>query len=406
MIQIKQNLVSKSKYNIKCPYSMTPQYVTFHNTDNDAPAKNEISYMISNNNEISFHLAVDDIEAIQGIPFNRNAWHAGDGNGDGNRKSIGVEICYSELGANNAKFKKAEANAVIICAQLLKQFNLSIDRLKPHKHWSGKDCPSVTNHAEFIARVKAELYGSSPNRPSESIKYKNGDYNCNAKVISSDGILSVRESRPVNGNLGNKLGELHTNDIVFVGYCLDGWFGINFNGKQGFINGEYVELVKENEVTDNYKYKNGDYNCKAKIVSSDGVLSVREARPINGELSEKIGNLKSGDIINVGYCLNNWFGIIYNGNQGFICGDYIELIKIELPSISKPWKNGTYQVKAKVTENLNCRKGRPGQSNYSTIIKVIPKGTIITIDYCLNGWFSTYDFGQVGFVSGDYIQLI
>lgn len=157
-MEIKQNLVSSSKYKIKCPYEMKPEYITFHNTDNNAPAKNEIAYMIRNDNEVSFHVAVDDVEAIQGIPFNRNAWHCGDGGkGNGNRKSIGVEICYSSLGKNNDKFKKSEANAVEICSQLLKQFGLNIDRLKPHKYWSGKNCPSVTNHNEFIEKVKKRL---------------------------------------------------------------------------------------------------------------------------------------------------------------------------------------------------------------------------------------------------------
>lgn len=156
-MEIKQKLVDSSKYNIKCPYTMKPEYVTFHNTDNDASAKNEISYMISNNNEVSFHVAVDDVEAVQGILFNRNAWHCGDSNGSGNRKSIGVEICYNKLGPSNPKFKKAEENAVQICAQLLKEFGLGIDKLKPHKYWSGKNCPSTTNHESFIERVGKQL---------------------------------------------------------------------------------------------------------------------------------------------------------------------------------------------------------------------------------------------------------
>lgn len=39
---------------------MTPRYITIHNTDNDASAMNEVKYMISNNNKVSFHVAVDD----------------------------------------------------------------------------------------------------------------------------------------------------------------------------------------------------------------------------------------------------------------------------------------------------------------------------------------------------------
>ena len=140
-----------------------------HNTDNSAPAKNEVNYMINNNNQVSFHVAVDDIEAIQGIPFDRNAWAAGDGaNGKGNRESIHVEICKNTLGANNPTFKKCEDNAVKVCAQLLKQFGLGIDRLRSHRSWSGKNCPSTTNFDSFKARVEKELKAMSQTR-----KYRN-----------------------------------------------------------------------------------------------------------------------------------------------------------------------------------------------------------------------------------------
>ena len=69
-----QRLISSDKYNIKCPYSMSPKGICIHNTANDATASNEVAYMQSNNNEVSFHIAIDDVEAIQAIPFNRNAW--------------------------------------------------------------------------------------------------------------------------------------------------------------------------------------------------------------------------------------------------------------------------------------------------------------------------------------------
>lgn len=76
-LKIVQLLCSKSKYSKKCPYSMTPQYITIHNTSNDASAKAEVSYMIGNSSQTSFHYAVDDVQVVQGIPTNRNAWHAG-----------------------------------------------------------------------------------------------------------------------------------------------------------------------------------------------------------------------------------------------------------------------------------------------------------------------------------------
>ena len=65
MVPIRENLVPKDKYAIKCPYTRTPTRVVIHNTANDAPAANEISYMRYNDLEISFHYAVDDVNIVQ-----------------------------------------------------------------------------------------------------------------------------------------------------------------------------------------------------------------------------------------------------------------------------------------------------------------------------------------------------
>jgi N-acetylmuramoyl-L-alanine amidase CwlA len=167
-MNIIKNLVDKSKYNIKCPYEMNAEYITVHNTANDASARNEIAYMTSNNNEVSFHLAVDDIEVVQGLPLDRNGWHCGDGNGKGNRKSIGIEICYSKSGGD--KFIKAEQNAVELIVQLLKERNWGIDRVKKHQDWSNKYCPHRTldmGWNRFIKMIEAKL-NCSPQSGTQS----------------------------------------------------------------------------------------------------------------------------------------------------------------------------------------------------------------------------------------------
>ncbi|MCY8247966.1 N-acetylmuramoyl-L-alanine amidase [Bacillus inaquosorum] len=138
--KVVKNLVSKSKYGLKCPNPMKAEYITIHNTANDASAVNEISYMKNNSSSTSFHFAVDDKQVIQGIPTNRNAWHTGDGtNGTGNRKSIGVEICYSKSGG--PRYKAAEKLAIKFVAQLLKERGWGIDRVRKHQDWNGKYCP-------------------------------------------------------------------------------------------------------------------------------------------------------------------------------------------------------------------------------------------------------------------------
>jgi uncharacterized protein YraI len=78
----------------------------------------------------------------------------------------------------------------------------------------------------------------------------------------------------------------------------------------------------------------------------------------------------------------------------------------KLPSTGKPWKNGTYNAKVKVTaSSLNVRQGRPGSGKYNTIIGKLTKGTVVTVGYCLDGWFGVIINGQQGFISGDYVVL-
>ncbi|OLF86327.1 N-acetylmuramoyl-L-alanine amidase [Bacillus paralicheniformis] len=183
-ISVRKNLVASSKHSLKCPYSMNAKYITFHNTANDAPAANEIAYMNRNGSSTSYHFAVDDKEVVQGIPTNRNAWHCGDGDGPGNRSSIGVEVCYSKSGG--AKYKAAEKLAIKFIAQLLKERGWGVDRVKKHQDWSGKYCPHrVLDEGRWDAvkaAIAAELKAlggkssSSASKPSGSTyTVKKGD---------------------------------------------------------------------------------------------------------------------------------------------------------------------------------------------------------------------------------------
>ncbi|ARW39813.1 N-acetylmuramoyl-L-alanine amidase [Bacillus amyloliquefaciens] len=170
-IAVKKRIVESEKYALKCPNPMTPEYITLHNTANDASAANEISYMTGNSESTSYHFAVDDKEVIQGIPLNRNAWHSGDGtNGTGNRKSIAVEICYSKSGG--ARYRAAETLAIKFVAQLLKERGWGIDRVRKHQDWNGKYCPhrilSEGRWDEVKAAIEKELKALGGGKTSSS----------------------------------------------------------------------------------------------------------------------------------------------------------------------------------------------------------------------------------------------
>lgn len=154
------DILPKDLWGIKCPNEMKAECIVVHNTANDASAEDEIAYMKKTPySYTSYHYAVDDKEVRQAIPYNRNAYHAGDGEyGDGNRKGIGIEICYSKSGGS--KFIEAENNAAMFIAELLKEFGWGIDRVKKHQDFSGKYCPHRTldmGWDRFISKVRGYM---------------------------------------------------------------------------------------------------------------------------------------------------------------------------------------------------------------------------------------------------------
>ena len=146
MVKIRKNLLPESLYYWKSPYEMKPTRIVVHNTANDASADAEIKYMHRSQEQggvqVSYHYAVDDIEAVQGLPENRNGWHAGDGNGKGNREGIAIEICYSKSGGE--RFIKAEQNAAELIVDILNRYGWGMDKITKHQDYMDKYCPHRT----------------------------------------------------------------------------------------------------------------------------------------------------------------------------------------------------------------------------------------------------------------------
>lgn len=180
MVKIRQNLLPQSLYSWKSPYKMTPTRIVVHNSANDASADEEIKFMhktkAQGGVQVSYQYAVDDIEVVQGLPENRNGWHAGDGDGKGNREGIGIEICYSyckkKVNGNwvadeekwnkyyKNKFIKAEQNAVELIVDILKRYGWGIDKVTKHQDYMNKYCPHRTldmGWDRFLKMIQDEL---------------------------------------------------------------------------------------------------------------------------------------------------------------------------------------------------------------------------------------------------------
>ena len=156
------NWLPLNKRYLKASYDMVPKGIIVHNTASAQSARDVVSQMLSNASPVSFHVAIDENEAVEAIPFSRNAWHAGDGpNGFANRNLIGIEIARST--SPQDIYLKAEDNAAAYIAEVLKQYGWGVDKLYKHKQFSATACPHRTEELgwqRFINKVQKELDNS------------------------------------------------------------------------------------------------------------------------------------------------------------------------------------------------------------------------------------------------------
>lgn len=111
-----------------------PLGVTIHNTEAidvasaTTMAEQYVRATVNGNmNDVRVHFYVDDICAWQMLPLTLQGWHAADGNGNGNTKTIAIEVI--------GNLEKAEKNAAKLVAYLLNKYGLTTDNLYTHTYW-------------------------------------------------------------------------------------------------------------------------------------------------------------------------------------------------------------------------------------------------------------------------------
>ena len=173
--------------------------VTVHNTDwisvasGTTPAEQYTRATVNGNmKDVRVHYYVDNTCTWQNLPLSLSGWHAADGSGNGNRRTIAIECIMSSV--YNATDKKSEDNCARLAAALLKKYNLGIDHLYTHTHWlnvrdgksgsvdflntaknSYKNCPAyiLPHWAEFKKKVESYLNsGSTSSSSTEKQLYR------------------------------------------------------------------------------------------------------------------------------------------------------------------------------------------------------------------------------------------
>ncbi|MEC1429933.1 N-acetylmuramoyl-L-alanine amidase [Bacillus subtilis] len=212
MVNIIQDFIPKGNKN-RPAYPMNPLYITVHNTSNTAKGADAASharYVKNPETATSWHFTVDDKKIYQHLPLNENGWHAGDGNGTGNRKSIGIEICENSDG----DFEKAVSNAQWLIKKLMKEQGISFANVVPHKHWSGKECPRKL--LDRWDSFKAGINGAASS-PTKTVKKTTGD---TYTVKKGDTLSEIAKEHGVSVASLQSLNGIKNPNLIKVGQVL------------------------------------------------------------------------------------------------------------------------------------------------------------------------------------------
>lgn len=212
--------------------------ITVHNTDriivasNTTPAEQYTRATVNGNmKDVRVHFYVDDVCAWQCLPLNLSGWHATDGSGDGNRKTISIECIMN--GSGDAKDKKAEGNCAKLVAYLLDKFKLKDTAIYSHNHWySKKYCP-------------AYILPHWNNFKKKVISYRNKNTAIEGNSKPSNSVKALYRVRVSWDNAKSQIGAFSSLENAKKA-CKTGYFVFDANGKVIYpVKKSVTEIAKE-----------------------------------------------------------------------------------------------------------------------------------------------------------------
>lgn len=260
-VTVKEYLLTKhnpNKIDMPTAKISTPLGITIHNTDwinvNSAttPAEQYTRATVNGNmHTVRVHYYVDDKCAWQNLPLTLSGWHAADGNGNGNRKTIAIECIMAN--STDSKSLKSEDNCAKLTAYLLHKYGLTVEKgLFTHTHW---------------LNVRDGRTGTNDYLNTKSNSYKN----CPAYILPHWSTFKEKVRTYLNTLNGSSSSNSNDNNNKFKEYY------VKINSDDGFVNIRKTPVFKDSDIVGTIK--NGGKYTIVDEITVDGV---------------KFGKLKSG----------------------------------------------------------------------------------------------------------------
>lgn len=198
--------------------------------------------------------------------------------------------------------------------------------------------------------------------------------NCKGYGTVMADTLRLRSSRNTDSSVVTNLNQ---GDSFQITSAKDGWYGLTFNGEDGFVKAAYVSTT--DTISSGYVQ-----------VASDSL----KLRTGAGTSYKQLSVVPYGTLLNVKDSIGSWYQVKYKGTTGYVCGDYL----------SATTEDGykAYPDFAKVC--VSSLALRSGASTDADRVCSIPKGTIVSVSNMKDGWYKVVYGTHKGFIDSSFTK--
>ena len=220
-----------------------------------------------------------------------------------------------------------------------------------------------------------------------------------AKVNAS--ALNVRTGAGTNYSVIRSIPNGTT--VVVLEKTSDSWYRINSGGTAGYVSADYLK---------DFSVK-GDLSMTGSVNESG--VRWRDSASTSGGV---LGTIPSGTKVSVTGIDNGWYRLNYDGKTGYMRSDYIDLVGSGTAQSGSTKSETTTSTSTKTTSSSSAsssdRTGkvnadyvnfRTGPSTSSSVIRMLNKGTEVTVLEESSGWYKLNCNGTTGYMSSKYVTV-
>lgn len=311
-------------------------------------------------------------------------------------------VAYGTVNASTLNLRSQPSTSGAILARLTKGVNISIYGYAQGSTWYYCNANGIDGYvsAQYITLTGTPSTGSNPSSGGTGTNVITPE---NAAPVSGTigTVIKSEVSLQTNpsSSRGSVVATLKQNTQVAVLGQSGSYYAVQVNDLQGYIPKDALALSSGNSTNN----KGGTANLTDGAVSGTGTTtSSVNFRKGPGTSYSSIKMLSKGVKVKVLGLEDGWYKVDVNGTTGYISKAYIKMDTPASGSTDTSGSADTATGTGTTTGSVNFRKG-PGTS-YSSI-KMLSKGTKLTIYGLENGWYKVSVGGTTGYVSKDYVKL-